>query len=508
MLRIHKMVVNDYGSKFVRDATGGAALLDKVTFRITNNETKNYIVVKGFTGTAGDTAIAEEYDSKTHRTNGKKYTVTYNQSAQWTIEGLAFGTYSVEEVADGYTFAYNASSNSSSAIEYNNLSRVTKYDVTVDAEESNEGRKSPMYGTGGNNYRAVFSKDIQNKADAAPTNVVVGNKTQTVQVCNYYSIPVAPLQISKNFAGGEWNKNMAFTFKVEPIGYSARVSEGGAVTLNSQPMPYDVNGKASDTVTVTGADAVKNSDGTYTAGARFGVIPFRYEGTYYYKITEVDTGIDGVTYDLKKVFYAKIEVSKKYTTFQKTYTYDHMTHPAKYTSDTTLAEDFFYLGADVEYSDKEDFSNVLASCELKLGTNPDTSKPENNVFLIEYKDGTSILNTMFRNTLKGYLEVEKVWLDQEGNPVPGNYTELTLDIWQRTEGGKWHPYETMKQITLSAATGWKSTVSDLPIMDENGKKYQYTVKESDEMFAQYYVTYNYNGKEIVAYTQKDTKIGG
>ena len=107
MLRIHKMVVNVFGSKVVRDATDGTALLDTVIFRITNNDTGNYIVLDGFIGNKKDhtdTAYAYEYDSKTHKQNGKKYLVTYNQSAQWTIEGLPSGLYSVEEVADGKTF--------------------------------------------------------------------------------------------------------------------------------------------------------------------------------------------------------------------------------------------------------------------------------------------------------------------------------------------------------------------------------------------------------------------
>ena len=275
-------------------------------------------------------------------------------------------------------------------------------------------------------------------------------------------------------------------------------------------MPLDSNGNVADTVTITGADATKNSDGTYTAIARFASIPFRYEGTYYYKITELDTGIDGVQYDLDKVYYLKIEVSKKYTTFPKTYTYDHMTHPAKYTSDTTLNEDFFYLGADVVYSDKEDFSNVLATCELKLGSNPDTAKPENNEFIVEYKNGTSVYNTSFNNTLKGNLTVRKEWKGSDGSDEKEKHEQaLTITILQKPEKGTstWNVYGT---VQLTRENNWSQTVTDLPIYNDKGVKYQYCVKESDDFLATFEVVYTYNGKSYQAngQTKQITVDGG
>ncbi|WP_026516363.1 Cna B-type domain-containing protein [Butyrivibrio sp. MC2021] len=504
-LRIHKMVVNDFGSGFVRDNTG-TALLDNVTFRITNNSTKNYIVLKGFTGRAGDTREAIEYSGSTHTPTGNKYVVTYNRSAQWTISCIPSGTYTVDEVADGLTFTYDPYANKSTYLTTTNLSRVTKYDVTVDREGGN------YLGTGGNNFRAVFSVDIPNHFDKAPTNVKVGyadidncSHTQTVQVCNYYSIPVGPIQIAKNFQGGAWKDDMAFTFTMQGIGFSMKNSEGNPIDyemnpeLAVQPMPVGAQNGISK-VTVTGKDAVNN-----VATVQFPSIPFRFEGTYLYKITEdSDNPVAGVSYD-SKTYYVKIIVSKCYTKFEKSYTYDNMANPAKYTQDTTLDEDFYYLGADVTYATDEAFKNVVATCKLRLGSNPDTVTPDNNTFIVTYGSG-SVADVSFTNVLTGKLTVTKQWLDgSTGENIADKRSVLTVYIWQRVKGGDWTLFGTTE---LSAANNWTQTVTDLPLYNEKGKAYEYTVKESDEYLASYRVTYSYNGKAYKGNEQKEVVVDG
>jgi len=504
-LRIHKMVVNDFGSGFVRDNTG-SALLSNVTFRITNNSSGDYIVFTGFTGRAGTTGTATEYDGDTYSATGNTYTVTYNQSAQWTVSDLPSGTYTVQEVADGLTISYDPTTNTISTIESTNLSRVTKYDVTEDDEEDGVTK----YGTGGENYRKVFSVDLTNHYDDAPNYVKVGSTsidntshTQTVQVCNYYSIPIGPIQVSKNFSGSTWTSDMTFTFKIEATGYTAYDSEGTVVSLSSQPMPEDeTTSEVVDTVSVTADDATLCDDGTYTAIAQFESIPFRFEGTYYYKITETDTGIDGVTYD-ETVYYVKIVVSKKYTTFSKTYSYANMTHPAKYTADTTLDEDFYYLGADVTYSDDENFNNILAQCELYLGTEPDTSTDYDNNFIVDYSTG-SVYAVAFNNTITGNLTVTKTWLDTSGNDASASHTSLTLYIWQRLAGDTtWTVYGSTQ---LSADNNWTQTVTGLPLMDSSGTQYEYTIKESDDYIATYLVTYTYNNVNYYASSQDSVSV--
>ena len=500
LLRIHKMVVNDFGSGFVRDNTG-SALLSNVRFRITNKGNGNYIVFTGFTGDCvTKNGWATEYDANTH-TAVKTYDVTYNGSAQWTVSGLPTGTYIVDEVADGLTFTYDEYNNYSTVIESANLSRVTKYDVTIDDEEPAEWH----YGTGGTNYRKVFSIDIPHHYDQAP-EAHVGGSVETVQVCNYYSIPIGPIQITKNFTGGEWTEDMAFTFKIEGIGYNATTSEGASISLNAQPMPQDsATNEVIDTATVTAADAVYDANtGTYTAIAKFASIPFKYEGVYYYKITETDASgnpygapVDGVQYD-QTVYYVKVVVSKKYTTFTKDYKYKNMTHPIRekypkkysgYGENETYTqenEDFFYLGADVVYARDVEFTDVLAECELHLGTNPDTVKPQNNAFIVSYKDGKSAANVAFNNTRFGQLIIEKKWIDLNGNDNSGGRTSLTVDIWQRVVGGNWSVY---KSVTLTPDINWTITVKDLPLTDDHGNRYEYSVKEPDEYLSTYSVAY-------------------
>ncbi|SFC43361.1 Spy0128 family protein [Butyrivibrio sp. YAB3001] len=483
-LRIHKMVVNDFGSGFVRNNTG-TALLSNVKFRLTNNATQNYIVVKGFTGKAGDVGQekAKEYDANTHAPTGREFSVVYNQSAQWTILDLPVGEYTVDEVADGLTFSYSEENNLSTVIEETNLSRVTKYDVTWDEEVQGAWE----YGTGGGNRRMVFSVDLANHSVKAPSNVKVGGAVATVQVCNYYSIPIGPIQVTKNFSGGVWDENLSFTFKLEPIAYYAKDSEDNPVTLKTQPMPY-----GSDTAIVTAADAKRNENGSYTAIAKFESIPYRFKGNYYYKITEVATGIDGITYD-ESVYYLRVDVEEKYTKFEKTYTEDNLTKYAKYTKTTTLLEDFYYLGAKVTYSDDEDFNNVLAECNLELTGKPDTSKKYDNHFTVTYTKG-SVDKVAFNNTLSGKVTVNKVWLDSDGNIDSAEHSPLTLIIWQRVNNGPWHAYG---NIQLSKNNNWTFVKEGLPITDEHGNLYEYTVKEPDSYVKTYHVTYAVNGGQPI-----------
>ena len=502
-LRIHKMVVNDFGSKMVRDRTDGLAILDQVTFRVTNNETKRYIIVEGFTGRPGDTRKAKEYEivGGSIVETGNQYTYTYNRSAQWTISDIPVGTYTVEEVGDGLTFEYDVTTNTSSIIYSNNLSRVTKYGVTDDKEGAS------WMGTGGNNYRAVFSADIPSRDDNPPSNVKVGDvsvnndsHTQTVQVCNYYSIPVGPLQVTKNFVGGTWKADMPFTFTLSAAGYVAYDSEGRQIELPSQPMPEgSVDGICQ--VTLTGADATDNS-----ATVQFPSIPYRFEGTYYYKITEENTGIEGVTYDTS-TYYVEVVVTKKETRFQKRYTYDNMANPEKYTADALIDEYFFYLGADVRYATDEKFENVVATCSLNLNYNPDTEHPENNKFVVSYAPGCDVTDVAFTNSLSAKLTVSKTWIDvATGNDISDKRTSLTVNIWRRAKGGEWTKYGS--PIQLSDQNGWTRTITGLPIYDENGTPYEYCAKEDDSYLSTYLVTYSYDGKKIGANDQKDITVDG
>jgi len=480
-LRIHKMVVNDFGSEAVRDSSN--AILKKVQFRITNNATGNYIYFQGFTDTSDrvkeDRAV--EYDATTHKTTGNTYNVVYNNSAQWTILDLPAGTYTVEEVGDGITFTYDPSTNTSTIISDSGLSRVTKYDVTVDEENTNT-----KYGDGGNNIRKVFSKDLTSHSDDGPTNVLVGDSsvdntshTQTVQICNYYSTPIAPLIVNKSFTGGTWDDDLTFTFKVEAAGMEdIRLSDGTAITLSEQPMP------SSTTVTISGLDAKEQEDGSYFASTTFGNIDFQYEGTYYYKITEVaDSSNTDIDYD-ETVYYVKVVVGKKYTTFSKTYTANNI---ANYSgADRTETEDFYYLGADVTYTDES--GNVLATISLTLGNDVSTASISDNPYTVTYTTGTQA-DITFHNALKGNLTVTKKWTDASGTDTSSEYTSLDVTLYRKIESDNaWTKCDT---YTLTYENGWTHTFTGLDIVDESGNTYQYMVVEDESYLKTYEVTYNY-----------------
>ncbi len=443
-LRIHKMVVNDYGSDFVRDSQN--SILNNVWFRITNKATGNYIVFKGFTGHAGDTGEATEYDKSGNEV--KHYEVVYNQSAQWTIKSIPTGVYTVDEVADGYTFVYNSKSNTSTIKDDQPISRITKYDYTVDDEP---GPKDFEYG--GQNLRKVFSVDCKNKSDNPPQEIVVGGElsntsnTPTVQVANYYSNPIGPIQITKNFSGGEWTENMKFTFTIEAAGFSQKTSEGDPIPTGKQPMPQKVTKyKEGDqtkykieeitTVTVDGKDAVLK-DGVYSKVVDFGSIPFRFEGTYKYKITETKVSneiIDGVTYD-DHVYYVNIVVSKKYTTFTKKYTYSDLSNPMYPQANDGIylktTEDFYYLGADIVYTDAD--GKELAKCSVLLeeGVEPDTVNYENNKYSIVYSLG-SVSSVAFNNYMNAKLVIQKLWTKGGKDDTNNPHSEITVELHKVT----------------------------------------------------------------------------
>ncbi len=496
MIRIHKMVVNDFGSGAVRDDDD--SILNSLTFRLTNNGTGNYIVFTTFVAKPGVTLAgrAREIDKNTKEVIAT-YDVTYNRGAQWTVSGIPSGTYTVEEVGDNITFRYNESSNSIEYVYDAKFSRVTKYDVTVDKEGATK------YGIGGDNERVVYSLDINNHNDQGPTDVKVGDPsvgntshTQTVQVCNYYSSPIGPIQVTKNFTGGQWKPDMQFRFTLEPVGYTAKDSAGNPITLpGGQPMPID-----GSTITLTGADASKNEDGSYTAIGSFSSIPFGFEGTYYYRLIEENTGIGGVIYDEKTEYYVEIKVEKKYTNFYKDYDGTNMANQQKYdtTSVNTEVEDLYYLGANVRYATDKGFGNVVATCELYLDFGPDTANPEKMKlqFKARYSEEDAVKNIAFNNTLSGELTVTKKWLNQEGNTDYSEHSPLTLYIWQRKAGtGKWTAYEKMPTITLSSENNWTQVVSGLLIEDADGNKYEYCIKEPDSFLATYAVSYTVNGAD-------------
>ena len=489
-LRIHKMVVNDFGSDFVRDKTK-TALLKQVTFRITNTSDKSYIVFTGFVSGQSDVTYesdgrtikdrAVEYDRYGNLT-GNTYDVTYNNNAQWTISNIPTGTYVVDEVADGLTLGYNAVGNYYYAITDSGLSRVTKYAVTTD---SNDGLNN--YGTGGENYRAVFSVDVSGgNPDNLSNNgqeVTVSNNysdTQTVQVCNYYSTPMAPLEITKSFTGGTWEEDMVFSFKLEGVSATDTVlSDGTAVQGVAVPMP-DASSVTGDgvsavlnedntyTLSLNSSAATLNEDGSYTANASFGNISYVYEGTYTYKITEVQTGADGVIYDTN-VYYATVVVSKQYTTFSKTYStwvnykdgqsIGAIQSNGQDSYEITKTEDFFYLGADVTYTSET--GEIVAKCSVRLNSGLNTANPVSNPYVISYESSYNSNGVEFVN---GYAAIKVV----KSAGIEGtidNGTEFSFRVYDANgKALKVYGYS----VDANGNTTWYSSTKDRNIVQVGG----------------------------------------
>lgn len=502
-LRIHKMVVNDFGSYIVRDSKDDA-ILSNVEFTIENKESGAIIWFKGFTAKLNTSdAIGTAYEYVNGSRTGVEYTVHYNDNAQWTIEGIPVGDYIVKEVADKYTFSYNPLVNASSPVP-SIYSRVTKYAVTID---KNGGKQ---YGVGGDNYRKTFSVDVSSIATLYDEGVGMDgtedvtvttdyDETPTVQIANYYSNPMAPIMVKKNLVGGTWTSDMSFTFEIESYGVpqGTKLSDGTAVEVASSPLPENT------TVTITG-------DGENTSQNVFlGEINYLYEGTYYYKVTETPGDMEGVKYD-STVYYVKVEVSKYHTTFYAKYRYSKQ---ANYSYDYDGSgivdrndEDFYYLGADVTYYKNDpsmtDSNAIVQTAQVRLKTDPDTSGTTYyGDYIISYSND---YNAVFVNSVTGKLTVTKNWLNANGQDDSSNHSILNLEIWQKTENStEWNVYGT---ITLTK-DNWSKTVDGLPVADSNGNKYIYSVKESDDYLATHIVTYSYE-IDVNAASQEIITVNG
>ena len=486
-LRIHKMVVNDFGSYIVRDSENNS-ILNNVEFTATNMDTGAVIWFKGFTASISSSdSIQTAYEYVDGQLTGTTYTVYYNDNAQWTIEGIPSGTYTVREVADNYTFVYDPATDTSSPID-SIYSRVTKYGLTIDTNGATQ------YNVGGDNYRKTFSVDVSSITTLYddPNDIKVKvtydyDDTPTVQIANYYSNPMAPIMVTKQLTGGTWDSDTAFTFTIESYGTPTNtvLSDGTPVSVASSPLPSETS------VTVYG-------DGTTSAQKIFlGEINYIYEGTYYYKVTEEQGSIDGIKYD-STVYYIKVEVSKYHTTFKKKYSYSKQVNYSydDVTSDGLVYrynEDFYYLGANVTYYKNDPTtsysSKIVQTTEVRLKTDPNTSGTTYyGDYIISYSDD---FNAVFINKYTGSLIVKKVWVNASGGDDSANHSTLNLTIWQRVVGtDTWSEYGT---ITLTQDSDWTMEVTGLPLSDTDGNDYEYSVKEADEYLSICHVTYTYEG---------------
>ena len=134
------------------------------------------------------------------------------------------------------------------------------YEYTI--TEVDDGVDGVTYDTTPHKVVVTVKKDKDNKLSAS----VAYDGQKALVITNKYESSKATLQATKAF--NDWGKAKSFTFNL------------AAVTKDA-PMPEKISVKATE----------KQST------ASFGEIEYKKAGTYEYTITEVNDGVDGVTYD-------------------------------------------------------------------------------------------------------------------------------------------------------------------------------------------------------------------
>ena len=134
------------------------------------------------------------------------------------------------------------------------------YEYTI--TEVNDGVDGVKYDTEPHKVVVTVSKDANNKLSAD----VKYDDAESLTITNTYASTKATIEATKDF--NDWGKAQSFTFKL------AAVTEGA-------PMPSNTTATATKDATL----------------ASFGEIEYEKTGTYEYTITEVNDGVDGVTYD-------------------------------------------------------------------------------------------------------------------------------------------------------------------------------------------------------------------
>lgn len=74
------------------------------------------------------------------------------------------------------------------------------------------------------------------------------------------------------------------------------------------------------------------------------------------------------------------------------------------------------------------------------------------------------------NTPSITLSVDKIWLGLDAQ------TSVTVELRRTVDGGK---PEVVKEVTLNEGNNWQHTFDPVPVYDGGGKKYQYTVAETE-----------------------------
>ena len=228
------------------------------------------VVVTVTKGDNNKLTASVKYDDKDSLTIKNKFTAAkakFKATKEFNDWGKAESfTFDLEAVTEGAPMPKktDAVAKENSPAQWDELSFDKEGTYTYTITERNDGVDGVTYDTTTHIVVVTVTKadDATNKLTAE----VKYDGAESLTITNTYTSTKAELQATKDF--NDWGKAESFTFKL------------AAVTKDA-PMP------ASDTATAT-KDAVD---------AQFGEITFEKAGTYKYTITEIDDGVDGVTYD-------------------------------------------------------------------------------------------------------------------------------------------------------------------------------------------------------------------
>ena len=92
-------------------------------------------------------------------------------------------------------------------------------------------------------------------------------------------------------------------------------------------------------------------------------------------------------------------------------------------------------------------------------------------------DVTSGTLTIVNSDATTYVTVEKKWVDTNGNELTNTPELVNFNIYQSTAGSTEKTLYNKTPYIITKTGNWKTTVTDLPLMDGQGNKYTYSVDE-------------------------------
>ena len=258
---------------------------------------------------ADSLTITNTYASTKATIEATKDFADWGKADSFTFELAAVTEKAPMPASNTATATKDATLASFGQIEYE---KAGTYEYTI--TEQNDGADGVTYDTTPHKVVVTVTKaeDATNKLTAS----VKYDDADSLTIKNTYASTSAELQATKDF--NDWSKAESFTFELKAV--------------DGAPMPAGVNEETGIVTATATKDAID---------AKFGQITFEKAGTYNYTITEVNDGVDGVTYD---------------------------TTPHKAVVTVTKEEGTNKLSASVKYDDKDSLiiTNTFASASVTL----------------------------------------------------------------------------------------------------------------------------------------------